>query len=299
MSDFDQVVAFDRVVLEGSFTGAARSLGLGKSTVSERVSALEARLGVQLLARTTRTMRLTDDGAAYHARARQALGALREAEDALKDRGGEPRGLLRVTAPRLFGHAFLGEVVSAYLARWPDASAQLMLTERKVDLVEEGFDVAIRIGVLPDSSLRQRKLGSASMVHVASPGYLKRRGVPSGPGDLGEHDLILVAERPGLRWPFVGPDGPTVYEGSERLLANSLVMAREAAAAGTGIAWVPGFLVAEAVEAGELRIILGDHAAPPLPICALTPGGRFLAPKVRAFLDLLAAHVGEAAPWSG
>lgn len=297
MSELDQVAAFDQVVREGSFTAAARVLGLGKSTVSERVAALESRLGVQLLQRTTRTMRLTDDGAAYAERVRGVLGDLADAERALLDRSEEPRGLLRVTAPRLFGHAFLAPVVAEYLARWPQARVELALNERTVDLVDEGFDVAIRLGTLADSTLRQRKLGAAGMVHVASPAYLDRRGTPRVARDLRDHALISVAERPGIRWPLMTSEGPKVFEATERLQVNSLVMAREAAIAGTGIAWLPGFLVREAVADGALCPLLRELAPPAIPIHALTPGGRFLAPKVRAFLDLLGETVGAQAPW--
>ncbi len=299
MTDLTQVVAFDRVVREGSFTAAARSLNLAKSTVSQRVAALEERLGVQLLQRTTRTMRLTDDGAAYHARCARALAELRQAEDDLQNQNAVPRGLLRVTAPRLFGHAFLGDAVSEYLAQWPEVQVELMLAERRVDLVEEGFDVAVRIGSLPDSSLRQRRLGEAGMVHVASPTYLARHPAPRDLEDLRAHELILVADRPGLRWPFFGPDGPGVFEDTERLLLNSLVMARQAALAGAGIAWLPAFLAREALQDGSLTVLLADFAPPPLPIFALTPGGRFLSAKVRTFLDLLSRRVVSEAPWSG
>ncbi len=298
MSELDQVVAFDRVVREGSFTAAARALNLGKSTVSERVAALEARLGTQLLQRTTRTMRLTDDGAAYHARCRRALADLADAEAALKDRSEEPTGDLRVTAPRLFGHAFLGDVVSEYLHRHPRTHCELFLTERKVDLIEEGFDVAIRIGPLPDSTLRRRRLGAAPMVHVASPAYLDLHGAPTTPQSLHDHALILVAEGPGLRWPFMTPDGAFVLEARERLLVNSLVMAREAALSGTGIAWLPSFLARDAFACGDLMPLLQTFATPPLDIAALTPGGRFLPPKSRAFLDLLADRVAATAPWA-
>jgi len=233
VSDLNQVVAFNSVAQEGSFTAAARALGLAKSTVSDRVAALEARLGVQLMQRTTRTMRLTDDGAAYHERCRRALGDLRAAELALLDRGDAPQGILRVTAPRLFGHVFLGGVISAYLARCPGVQVELMLAER------------------------------------------------------------LVADRPGLRWPFVGQDGPMVFEGAARLLVNSLAMAMRAAIEGSGIAWLPAFLAQAAISEGRLRPILGDLAPPPLPIYALTPGGRFLPARTREFLDLLTAHVAE------
>lgn len=297
MSEISQVVAFDRVVKEGSFTAAARALGLAKSTVSERVAALEQRLGVQLLQRTTRTMGLTDDGAAYHARCHRALAELRQAGDALQDRGSVPQGLLRVTAPRLFGHAFLGDALSEYLARWPEVQLELMLVERRVDLVEEGFDVALRIGSLPDSTLRKERLGEAQMVHVASPAYLERCPAPASPSELAGHQLILVGDRPGLRWPFRGPGGPEVFQGTERLLLNSLVMAKQAAVAGAGIAWLPSFLAADALHDGRLRALLRGFAPPALPIFALTPGGRFLSAKVRAFLDLLAERVAAEAPW--
>jgi DNA-binding transcriptional LysR family regulator len=295
--DLNQIAVFERVVRDGSFTAAARSLGLAKSTVSERIASLEERLGVRLLQRTTRTMRLTDDGAAYLDRCTRVLAELREAEDALRETQVVPSGLLRVTAPRLFGHAFLAATVAEYLQSHPQVRVELMLAERQVDLVEEGFDVAVRLGRLGDSTLRQRTLGAASMVHVASPAYLARVGTPEQPEELQSHDVIAVGDGTGVRWPFVGPEGPKVLEIQPRLLLNSLVMARQAALDGAGVAWIPGFLARDAVQSGALLPVLAAWAPPPLPITALVPGGRFVNAKVRAFLDLLVERVGAESPW--
>ena len=295
--DLNAMVVFERVVRDGSFTAAARSLGLSKSSVSQRVARLEERLGVRLLQRTTRTLRLTDDGAVYYERCARIAAEVREADAALTEARPVPHGLLRVTAPRLFGDAFLVGIVAEFLARYPQARVDLVLAERLVDLVDEGFDVAIRIGRLDDSELRVRGLGGAPSVYCSSPAYLERRGRPADPDQLKEHDLLVVSDTTRATWMFSG--GATSRLSVEgRLRVNSLVVARNVALRGAGIAWLPRFLSDDALRSGELVPILEEFAPPAFPIFAVWPSNRHLSAKVRAFLDLLAEQTAAAPPWN-
>ena len=296
MLDPQALVIYERVVREGSFTAAAKALGLGKSTVSERVSKLEEDLGVRLLQRTTRSLRPTTDGAAFYERCQRVVSELRDAESALH-RTGEPRGRLRLTCPRLFAYAFLGPVMQQMLERYPQVDIDLVLAERPVDLVEEGFDLALRIGRLPDTSLIVRKLGAAPMLYVASPSYLDDRGRPQHPRDLDAHQLLVVGRDGPVQWPFL-EDGRIVPRSVHaRVAVNSLVVARDLAMSGVGIAFLPAFQCAEALMRGLLEPVLTDAVPPPMPVNALYPSNRHLSPRVRAFLDLLIDQTRSTPPW--
>lgn len=293
----DDLVVFERVVREGSFTAAATALGLAKSTVSARVARLEERLDVRLLERTTRSLRPTEDGALFYERCVRVVDEAREAEEALLTRRESPHGTLRVTCPRLFGYAFLNPVIAAFLERHTAVRVELTLAERMVDLVEEGFDLALRIGRPPDSSLVARRLGQAPMLFAASPAYLGRAGTPSGVDDLGHHDAIVVSRGGPTAWPV--RDGETIrtIPVGGRFHVNSLVMARDAAMHGVGVAFLPAFLAAEGIARGLLVPVLPDHAPPPMPVHALYPSRRHLTARVRAFIDLLVETTAASPPW--
>jgi DNA-binding transcriptional LysR family regulator len=268
----DDLAVFERVVHHAGFTAAAQDLGLAKSTVSQRVARLEQRLGVRLLHRSTRSVRPTEAGAALAERMRHVLDQAREAERAVTRQ--EPHGTLRVTAPRLFGHAFLAPVIARCLGPWPELRVELELTERKVDLVREGFDMAIRVGVsgrLEDSALSARKLGETASVFVAAPGMNQPRAIGVAP-------------------PFAWPtrEGPLPYE--PVVIANSLVMARELAQAGVGLAWLPRFLVEEELARGALLSVFEEQLPPPFGVFAVFPSRRLISPKVRVFLDALVSE---------
>ena len=292
LQGLDELAVFECVARLGSFTAAAEELQLAKSTVSDRVRKLEAAVGVRLLQRSTRSVRTTPDGAALYERARRIVQDARDTFNAVQGRQEEPFGTLRITCPRLFGYAFLGPLIDEYLRRWPAVCVALVLTERSVDLVDEGFDLALRIGVLPDSSLVVRRLGEAQMAFVASPGYLDQRGRPRDARALTGHDLIGVSSDNSAAWPGIGAI-------ASRFHVNSLVMARDAALSGAGIAFLPAFLIAEALAKGLLEGVLTALLPPPLPINALYPSSRQLSVRVRAFLDLLVARTQSSPPWSG
>ncbi len=288
-TDLNQVIIFAKVVETRSFTAAGRALGLPKSTVSRKVAHLEERLGVQLLQRTTRKLSLTDVGAAFYERCARISSEIAEAEQAVLLAHDQPHGLLRITAPHELGAACLSDVVSEFLLEHREVDIELELTDRPVDLAEEGFDLAIRIDRSPDSSLVARRLGSMQVHLVASPAYLARRGEPERPEDLEEHDIVL-AVGPGRRaqLDLVGPEGGrVVIQARPRLVANSVGMLREAILAGVGIGVLPAYRCTADIALGRLRSLLPEWTRSDTVIHALYPTSRHLSAKVRVFLDFL------------
>lgn len=290
--DLNAVTAFVAVVEHRSFRAAARNLNVPKSTVSRRVALLEEQLGVQLLQRTTRTVTLTDVGEAFHQRAAQALSTLTDAAREVQEAEASPRGVLRMTAPVTFAEHFLGDIVTEFLRANPDVRVTLDLTDRYVDLVAEGYDLALRAGVLQDSSLRARLLGTNAVVLVASPRYLEQHGTPRSPADLLEHDCIVNAgtER-GAKWPVLVKRKVTMVPVRARVAVSSFMLVREFAAAGLGIARLPAGFSADDEAEGTLVRVLADFQPPPMPLHAVFPPGPRLSPRVRAFVDLLAARL--------
>lgn len=289
---------FAEVARAGSFTAAARALAVPKQTLSRRVAELEHALGVTLLHRTTRRLHLTELGAAYAARCAEIVRLADEANQAVTESRLVPRGVLRLTADPLFGEAFLGAVVIEYASRWPEVSVELLLTRRRVSLVEEGFDAAVRVGQLDDPTLSARKLGPARIRYCASPAYLARHGTPRAPADLGAHECIAVTgEGAPTRWPFAGARGPTLVPVSGRLRVSSSAIAHEAARAGLGIALMPEFVCAEDVRRGRLVPVLDDHVIDVGAVWLVHPTDRYLSARVRAFLDLAVERLGTSPPW--
>jgi len=278
------MVLFAAVVRAGSFTAAARQLGITKQTTSERIAKLEKELGVRLLERTTRQLRVTGSGAAYYERCSAIAAQIDEANREVQHRETEPVGLLRVSSPPLYGRRYLAPVISAFLARHPKVQLELVLADRRVHPVEEGFDVAIHIGALEDSSLVVRKLGEAVTHLVASPGFLSRHGTPRA------QDLRSA------RCIGFGAFETWVVQGVKVriepvLVVNDLEVACEAAMAGVGIARVPDVLCREAVRDGRLKILFGPKPSVVRPISAVYPSRLQLPAKVRLFVDALALHV--------
>src|SRR5262245_45771263 len=241
-----------------SFTGAARRLGMPKQTISRRIAELERALGVDLMHRTTRRLQLTDSGAAYAERCAEIVRLAAEANRSLSDVNEVPHGTLRVTADPVFGEAFLTDLVVGYAAAWPEVRVDVVLTRRRVDLLEEGFDVAFRVGALDDPSLSGQALGPARIRYCASPAYLARRGAPRTPADLSTHDCLVVSDGGPVRWPFRGKRAPSALPVTGRLTLTSFAMARAAAIGGLGIALFPEFACAEEVRYGRLVPVLDD-----------------------------------------
>jgi DNA-binding transcriptional LysR family regulator len=287
MDRFGSLSAFVAVAEQRSFTAAARALGMSPPAVTRAVAGLERHLGVTLFHRSTRAVSLTDEGSRFLDRARRILSDLREAEQIAMGAQSIPRGQLYVTAPVMFGRLHVLPVVEGMLADHGGLTARLMLMDRNVRIVEEGIDVAVRIGGLVDSSLHAVAIGSVRPTIVASPDYLARRGVPTEPGDLHGHDCIVGSGvRTGSAWRF-GPGGATVVEVAPRLTVNTVDATLAAAEAGLGLANVLSYQSVEAIAAGRLVSVLGQHAPPPLPVSLLYEAARAAMPSVRLFIDAM------------
>jgi DNA-binding transcriptional LysR family regulator len=286
MDRIDSVAVFAEVAERGSFAEAARHLQRSPAAVTRAVAELEARLGVRLLNRTTRAVSVTEAGQRFLAGARRVLADLTEIEQAAIGQGSAPRGELRVTAPIMFGRKHVLPLVTEFLAEFPEVSVRLSMIDRPVDLVEEGLDVAIRIGELPDTSAIATRVGALRRVVVASPAYLKRRGRPGAPHDLAEHDVIAFLGLEGLaRWRFTG--GAEVHL-KPRLIVNTAAAAIDAAIEGFGVTRVLSYQAADAIAAKSLVRLLRDHEGDDeVPVHVLFPDGRHPPPKLRAFLDAL------------
>lgn len=278
------LVIFVQVVRASSFAGAARALGMQRSSVSRKVAELEAHLGARLLQRTTRSLHLTDEGRIFYDHCLRALAELQEAEDALTGMHGTPRGLLRVTAPLSFG--FLGPLVGEFLERNPEVQIELLCTDRVVDLVEEGFDLAIRAGRLPDSSLIARRLGELPRYVVASPRYLKGRKRPRSPQDLLVHTCLTFGS-PNVTWKLVSEQQEVEVKLEGRLAVNDHEVLREATLAGAGIALLPDRDCIKAIRDGKLVRLLPAWTSEETPIHVLYPCTRHLSARVKAFVEFL------------
>ncbi|WP_043311865.1 LysR family transcriptional regulator [Pseudomonas sp. ML96] len=283
----DDALIFTRVVECHSFTQAAQSLGMQKSTVSRRIALLEERLGVRLLNRTTRKLRLTEVGQAYYERCRQIMLDFAEAEQAVMQLQQEPSGLLRITAPIEFGQLFLGGVLGRFMLQYPQISAEVELTSREVDPLEEGVDIAILVGQPRDSTLIARKLFESPRRLYASSDYLARHGTPRTVLELAEHRAVHLPIDSARYWPLLGEHVPC----QRALATNNLTLAREAALAGAGIAALPLMIAEQGVRDGLLLELLPEARLPVGEIYAVYPSRRFQAMKVKAFLDFLMASL--------
>lgn len=293
------IAVFVRVIETGSFTAAADELGVTRSVASKSVTRLEERLGVRLMQRTTRRLSLTEAGAALFERSRPALAAIDEAELAATRLQSEPRGMLRVSAPMGFGILHLAPLIPEFLAQFPGVIVDLRLDDRFVDLVAEGFDVAVRIAAPGDGLLVARRLATCKQVICASPAYWRQHGLPQTPEDLRGHNCMsYVYTRPPDIWEFAAPDGTSItvpISGNLRL--NSGLAEREAALRDLGVVRLPAFYVADTLAAGQLEQALADFRLPELAISAVYVQRRHLAPKVRAFIDFLALRFRRSGSW--
>ena len=295
MDRFASMKAFVRVVDSGSFTRAAERLGVTRAAVSKHVRQLEEHLGVRLLNRTTRQVALTETGATFYERATSILDDMAEAELAASRLNEEPRGVLRVAAPMSFGTLHLADAIGDFMTQWPDVSVQLSLNDRFVDLIEEGFDVGVRIGKLSDSSLIARKIATMPIVLCAAPDYLRKRGAPETPDDLRKHDCLHYGNlETGGSWKLEDRSGATRSVNiTSRICVNNGDVLRKVALAGQGIALLPSFLILDDVQAGTLAQVLPAYTAPEASLYAIYPPNRYLAAKVRVFIDHLVAFAGS------
>jgi DNA-binding transcriptional LysR family regulator len=293
----DDMRLFAEVAAAKSFTTAARKLGVPKQTLSRRVAELERALGVELMVRTTRRLNLTEAGTAYADRCAELVRLAEDANRAVTEADDVPRGTLRITADPVFGEAFLSDLVIEYARAWPEVSLEVVLTRRRVDLIAERFDIAFRIGQEDDPELSGKSLGPARIRYCASPAYLARRSTPSAPKELAHHDCLIVSDGGPVRWPFAGRAGLKLIPISGRLVFTSFAMARAAALAGLGIALFPEFACAEDVRKKRLVPVLERSVADVGSIWLIHAAHRFLAARVRAFIDLAQERFARDRPW--
>lgn len=299
MNSLSDIAIFVKVVELSSFTAAAEALETSQPVVSKAVTRLEEKLGARLLNRTTRRLSLTEAGAELYRRTSRALTEIQDAELEVARFQTEPRGTLRVSAPMSFSILHLGSLIPVFLERYPGVAVELHMDDRQVDLVEEAFDVAIRIGRLQDSNLIARKIAPCRQLLCASPAYLAKRGTPEHPDDLLQHNCIvysLISTPRECR--LTGPDGETyTVPMNGNLVSNNGLVNRAAAMAGAGIVLLPAFYIGDELRSGALKIVLPDYKPPELAAHAVYTERRNLTPKVRAFVDFLATTLGPEPPW--
>ena len=292
-----EITIFARVVGTGSLSAAARDLGLSPALVSRRLAALEARLGVRLVNRTTRSLHLTDEGAAYYETCTRVISEIEEADAAVSAGRADPRGILRVALPASFGNQHVAPLIPKFIERYPDVQLALSLSDRAVNVVEEGFDLAIRIADLADSSLAARRLAPNRRVVCASPAYLKRHGEPRRPEDLAQHNCLATDFS--MNWDYRGPDGrPGSVRVNGRYACDNWEVLREWALAGLGVALKSTWDVRRHLEDGSLVSLLPGYTfASDVAIYAVYPHRRHLPAKTRAFIEFLAESFGPEPYW--
>jgi len=300
MDRFEAMRVFSQVVEQGGFSKAAEHLGLSATATSRHVAELEAHLQTRLLNRTTRRVSLTESGRAFYERCAQLLADLEEAEQEASRAAVVPRGTIKLTAPVNFGVRHLAPAIAEFLAEHGEVRFDVSLSDRIVDLVEEGFDLGIRVGTAGPEHLVARKLGETRVVPCASPEYLARRGAPQSPEDLQRHDCFTYEYvTPKNVWRFRDPaGGERAVRVAGRLHSNNGDLLAEAAARGAGIVFEPAFIVGPEVRAGRLVPLLQDYVPAPAPIYAVYPSRKHLSAKVRRFVDFLLVRFSHAQDWN-
>jgi LysR family transcriptional regulator, regulator for bpeEF and oprC len=289
MDRIDALHVFVRVVESGSFSKAARDLGVGQPYVSKTVAAIEARLGVQLLTRTSRALRVTPAGLDYYDSARQLLDAFTAAEERVTSGQIAPSGLVRITSSPAFARMFVVPKLAEFQARYPEVMIEMNVSGSQVDLIGQGMDVAIRIGQLADSSLTARRIGTMRMMTVASAEYVRERGRPERPADLVGHERIAyVFHGEVMGWQFNAPDCELMVDSAGFFRTNDAEHLRGAVMAGLGVAHSGSWIFADALADGDVIELLSQYASPPSPIHALSASGRRMPSRVRLFVDFLA-----------
>lgn len=287
MDRFHLINTFVAVVDTNGFAGAARKLSMSPPAVTRAINELEAHLGLRLLTRTTRTVRVTDAGARYAQDCRRILAELAEADESVSGQHGAPRGRIAVTAPMLFGGLVVTPIVTAYLQRYPEVSATCLFLDRVVNLVDEGVDVAIRIGELPDSTMQAIRVGQVRQLICASPSYLADHGFPMTPDELHQHAIVSASSvTPNPEWRLQHSGEPSTVRLQARMTTTTNDAALSAVVGGFGITRLLSYQVAEHLHAGRLKTVLSDYEAAPLPVHVVHREGRQAPQRVRAFIDL-------------
>lgn len=298
MDEFGAIPVFVAVVEHGGFSAAARARGISKSAVSKRINQLEKHLGVRLLHRTTRKLSLTEAGERYFEHASQALIAAGQAEDAVTQLQGDPQGKLRISSPMSFGRLHVAPLIPKLLQRYPRLQVELVMDDKKTDLVAAGFDIAIRSGRLPDSTLIARKLAPLRQVLCTSPEYIERCGKPATPSELSEHNCVLFSySSDANKWTLYHNDEPVTVLVSGNYRVNNSEALLDALKAGTGIGRLPTFVAGPDLKEGRLVQLFESYQIPDQTFYAVFPERQYLPAKVRAFLDFAIEHFGGDRPY--
>ena len=288
MDHFSALPIFVTVVECGSFSAAGQKLGLSKSAISKRITQLEQHLGIQLLQRTTRSLSLTDAGARYFEYIRPAVQLTQEGLDAISELQQTPKGNLRISVPMVFGRLYIAPLIAEFLKRYPDIQLQMQMDDKTTDLIAGGFDLAIRIGELPDSSLIARKIAPCVSVICASPAYLAQHGLPIVPSELTQHNCLFYSYfQDGVEWSFLSPDGMQRIQPKGNYQVNNSDAIHLACLDGLGIANLPRFIVESDLQAGRLQTILADFPLPEHGIYAVYPQRKYLPTKVTVLIEFL------------
>lgn len=292
MDTIDGMKTVVAVVETGSITAASLRLGISKALASKYLGEVERQLGVRLFNRSTRRLASTEAGRRYYERALPLLEEFTELVDNVTGEQSDPRGLLRISVSVTFGEMKLSPQLPKFLAQYPDIRVELQLTDRKIDMLEEGIDVVIRLGGVDDSSLVAKQINTLPLLLVASPDYLKQQGCPTTPQHISQHNCIIDSNfRIGKHWPLISPDGATeTIPVLSRVAANSPRAVREITMAGGGIGMIPRFIVEDALKSGELVAVLPEYRTLEFGLFAIYPHRRYLAKKVRCFVDFLTEH---------
>jgi DNA-binding transcriptional LysR family regulator len=279
---------FVRIAETGSFSAVAREVGATQPAISRQVAALEAHLGARLVQRSTRSLTLTEDGRDLLAHARQVLETVEQAEAAIGRQRSTPAGLVRLGCPAVFGRLYIAPRIGALLARYPQLSVELVLTDDVVDMVQERLDLAVRVGPISDASLVARRVGSTTSIVVAAPDYIEQHGEPKHPSELDHHECVLFTRMADQQaWIFAGKDEEVPVHVSGRLRADGIEAVMEAVVSGFGIGLLPTWMIRDSVRTGRLRELLRDWQPPRRPISVVYPSRRFLPPRTRAMIDFI------------
>ncbi|HJQ64509.1 MAG TPA: LysR family transcriptional regulator [Burkholderiales bacterium] len=298
MEDLERMAVFARVVETRSFSGAARDLGLSKSLVSKRVTQLEHSVGARLLNRTTRNMSLTEAGAMFYEHCARIVSELEEAKLAVGRLHSEPRGVLKITASVAFGTLHIAPMLAEFLPLYPKLKIDMAITDRFVDLAEEGYDVAVRIAKEPAPNLVARRLAAVNRQICATPEYFKRHGVPKTPTDLERHNCLTYTYfNPQDPWRLRGPEGDISVPASGDLRVNDDEALSQAVLGGLGIALLPTFIIGKELQNGKLQAVLSDYVPLEQHIYAVYLPNRQLSAKVRAFIDYIVKRIGPKPYW--
>ncbi len=301
MKSLTDIAVFVQVVESGSFTAAAERLDISKSVVSKYVTRLEDYLGARLLNRTTRRLSLTEVGRVFYDRSRKGLADIEDAQLEVSRLQAEPRGTLRINVPMSFGILHVAPALPEFQRQYPDLTVDMNLDDRKVDVIEEGFDVSVRISELPDSSLVARRIAPCRHAVVASPSYLEQHGTPRSPEDLHDHNIITYRYHQSANiWHFQSKDTKSIsVDVSGSLIMNNSLAIRESIREGIGITRTPTFVVGKDVQEGKLVKVLTGYETLEVQIFLVYPQRLHLAPKVRAFIDFMAERISETPYWDG